>query len=369
MQSLRNTTIILTSIFILSFPAPGQSAPVSGGTMVGGECYSGPIATPGDVSSAADWVTATLDQTIKYVGTVLEDKIVTQTKLQKEMHENEMKTLRDLLVGFGAAQERARAQDQFGELSRPNMACDGQELGAGIQVGKKAEKLVAADYLTRSAIHNLGIDQKNEQLSRQWLNSLEEQRLSAESLMPTTGAFKTDEDLKAARDLTFVLTNPYPSPAKAPTSAAASAYEAQRRLKQARLALPQKALSEIVAARAPVIELGAWAKDTWEKAGGEGEPMGVVNGKISATGLIDLLVDARFGNPNWYDSLNEMNSLGLQREQLHLQVAQMEMMRRTMRMLEMLVALEAQRAGTEILELDNASLNVLDAQSESKRIE
>lgn len=370
-RSLKWPAALLLSCIAFTSPAgPTLAAPVSGGTYVTGKCSSGAIATPSDVAMAADWTASTIAQSILKVGQALQGEVAKQTATIMKLDEAASERFRQYLVEFGAAQARTDAQRMYGEQSRPSMGCEGRELGAGIMVGKKAEKLIAADYYNRFKTHNG--EKRSVHQSDNWLKSLKEDSISAEKLMPTYGTYRDAAEQQAARDLGLLLTNPYPSPPLQGgelNTREGAAYEARRKLKEARLVLPQKAMADIAAYRSPTMELGAWMMDMWRKAGGQGQPMGIVDGKISANALLDMLVDVRFANANWYDNVLAMNEVGLQREAIQMQALQLEMMRRQMRSLEQIAALLAQREGAAIMDSDHQALTAGAARAASERVE
>lgn len=357
-------------LLILSWTMPIQAAPVSGGTYVVGKCSSGAIATPSDVAMAADWTASTISQAILKVGQALQGEVAKQTETMIKLDEAAGERLRQFLIEFGTAQHRADAQRVYGAQSRPSMGCEGRELGAGAMVGKKAERLVSSDYSSRFKTHNAEV--RNVHQSEAWIKAVKDENLSIEKFMPTYGTYKNSEELQAARDLGILLTNPYPTSAlqgAEKNTREGAAYEARRKLKEARLLLPQKVMSDVAAYRSPLMELGAWLLEMWQKAGGSGQPDGIVDGKISPNTMIDMLVDVRFANPNWYDNTLSMNDVALQRESLHMQAVQLEIARRQMRYLEMIASLLAQGEGARIMDTDHQALAGSSARATSERVE
>jgi hypothetical protein len=320
------------------------------GTRVVGKCSSGIIPTTTDLAQAAGWtVESTVGQinpVILRVGQSLESAQKENTATTKAALDRVTDTITKALTGFGTAQARVENVRQFGERSRPLSACTSVQMAAGLQNGKKSEKLVSE-----------GICKAVEEESRGYINGSQiisamadkaPESLTANALFPSDGAIN-DAELRNSKEWISLVTDPSPDleipPSREDTRAAKQAH-AVKNIKTAGLSLPRQVLSEIAAANSPTLELGAWAQEMATQMGAEA-PEGVVDGRISPNTYLTTQVNMRAANPNWHSTLNGTTDVGVLREMASMQAVSLEIQMRTLRRTEQMAALLAQMAAQQ----------------------
>lgn len=339
--------------------APVQAATVGPGSQIIGKAYNTlPIATPENVSLGVELVKgriATMETSVnnglQAIRQGQQEQVAAETKLLEALGV----TIRDVMVQQGVAQEKAEAQRTYGPQSKAPSACGTPELGSGVQVGKAAEGKVSRDITTALKTHGSKWG-KHDDIAKHYA-TIPKEKVTPEKLFPEKGTLTVDE-VKDAKLMGELLTNPSPtlklSEAVQKTSSGQS-YELISKIKETRLAVPQKVVSDTIAAHSPTMELGDWAIDAWQSMGGSGTPEGVVDGKISPVALLNLMTDMRFSNPNWYKALNggEMNEMAIKREQLMMAATSMEMQRRQLILLQQIAMMMAENQSAQT----NAELN------------
>lgn len=260
--------------------------------------------------------------------------------------------LRDIMVEAGAAEEKLRAERLFGKAWRIDSACCDPAAAEGIQVGKKTETKVSSESYSLLRGHN------DTEYSTSGPNSftakmleVEGEDITAEVLFPSGGVMGADDVAKAQR-ISEIVTNPAPTPTIPEhflhNGPEIQAYQAQKKIKESRLIIPQKVFSNNLAAHSATVPLDGWAQNTYERMGGEGQPDGVVDGKMSPMSIINMQVDMRYANPNWAPDLQSTSEKQLLYEMAQMNAVSMEMQRRQLELLQQITLLLAQDQATRV---------------------
>lgn len=313
----------------------GASAPPGIGTVVTGECGSGPIATPMDVANAATWTATTINSQILEVGKALQLSLKGLTETVQTSTKGQIEAMRELLVQTKSAEARERAQRTYGAASQSALICPGRNGAAGVQVGKRAETGLTQDLNTRAAKVGEGQMPSSRALEK-WHEELlqEHAKIDGKLIFPESGVIP-QVDVKDAEGMAQLSLNPFPSP-KVPdgTKSSASGRDAQvrQRVKSSRLAVPQDTKNSNIAYSAPVVELGDIVKSMQAAMGsGGGQLEGLsADGKTSMNAFFNVLVNSRFASPNWYEQTATKNEVFLLRELTYMQAFQLELLRRSL---------------------------------------
>jgi hypothetical protein len=334
------------------------------GSQVVGCCSStGPIATPQEVSLAAHKATSDVNSHTTMESMAIQNSIETvgetlAIELQKNRTSNESlvefqtNSIRDLLVQMGSAKEKVEAERTFGPQSRFDVLCAEPEIGGNIQAGEIAEVQVQIRLEDDMKTHNR--EYRSEKAIRDYITDVPFEKISSESLFPSNKTLKK-EGVKDAQNLSQLITNPNPNPELSDAdkkTAAGRLYENQRKIKESLLVIPQLVFNKNIAAHSPSVPLGDQAIEMHKSMGGSGDPdeIGIVDGKVSPYAALDLMVNSRFSNPNWYAELGEKNEVAMMRELLAMEAVNLELQRRQLELTQLMALMFAQEASFQIRE-------------------
>lgn len=298
---------------------------------------------------------------IEEVGTVLQQEVRAQTSASSQMVEAQNQFLKDVFQATALAQEKSILDRQYGEQSMPPTACESVDLGASLRSGGEVREKIKESTVEKAVEHanryTRAVDAKNE-AQRMLGEAPPADKMATAMFAPVI----EKEDQKAALESIFYLTDPQPprplTEHEQNSKAQAVQYETERNLRNRQMAIVQQVMADHIARRMPSMPLGAWANNQWQQMGGEGAPPGVVDGYMSSTSVVDMLVDSRIGNPNWNtNTVPALNETGLKREQLYIEAARLYIEREQMRMMEQLLVLNALNMANRLTTDTDAKLN------------
>ena len=276
------------------------------------------------------------------------------------------------MKGVAAAREATKTEDTYGKAAQPSGLCGSTSLGAGVQLSTRATGQVHRDMRTKQ--HEYTNDPEARPVDR--LERLLDEEHPREdeftdAIFPLEDTL-TDEQVGKAQEVIKSLAQPRPAPVVTDgqkETPAGQTYAASRKVHEGRVGLAMDSLTNHVTYHAPTLpdDVVAWARKQWEDAGGSGEPVGIVKGKLSQAGLFKLLSQLRNGNPNWFNQITSANEAGLLREQVLMQATQLELTRRNNELLDRLMVLAAldflvRMEGTAGKELDELYVRMVGAQ-------
>lgn len=342
---------IITTIFIcLAFPYSSMA----GSSVVGCCSSTGEIATPQEVNLATQKATKDVNLNTTNESTLIQSKIeqvgkVLGTELQKnrssneKLIENQNNQIRNLLVEYGTAKEKIEAEKTFGPQSRLDTLCDEPEIGGRIQAGLKAETEVTKQLGKDIRTHNTTTRTQKEKA--QIIEKVPFDTINSEALFPANKTL-TKEAIKNSKNVAQLITNPEPISQLSDKEASdmGKEFENSRKIIESRLIVPQLVFNKNIAAHSPSVPLGDQAIELHKKMGGSGKPedVGVVDGMVSPYAMLDLMVNSRFSNPNWYAEISEKNQTALMRELLAMEATSMEMQKRQLELTQLMALLLAQ---------------------------
>ncbi|WP_156904414.1 hypothetical protein [Desulfovibrio aminophilus] len=307
-MSWRKACIVVLSMVI----STGQAF---GGTYVTGDCGSGEIAT----TSELNWMGSSIIEAIREVGRVLEQEVKRNTEVTHQEFQSQNTLLIELFKAQAAERQLNQNYAKFGSAlrSRPDSACGSPTLGAGVTLGKETEAGVAKELASRSAGRNRAASWQDQKQRLDEMDELPPESLNGSVVFPENGVL-TSEQLGQGFILSNLVSNPFPDrqlSGTAKNSDEGRAYERLLRVKEARLAVPQKVQADILAANAPAYTtLKTWAQEEWQAMGREGACPYINSDGLSAMSLINLLTDTRFANVNWYTGLVQKEERALLQE-------------------------------------------------------
>jgi len=253
------------------------------------------------------------------------------------------KAFRNALVGHRAAQDKVDTLNQYGPPSRAPYGCCDQT--------RAAEAVVARDAVVKTraklveAVRTIDNTVTTPESAKKLVVAMDPAVESAQTLFPASGTIAV-ADMIHARDMTRLLTNPTPTRAEhvdGADSVAGIRYAADRRIRQARIAVARQAVADIVAAKAPTHNLSAWSRQM-QVAGGKdatAAAAAIPAGLVSADTVLNTLVAMRYESPNWAINLHALSTEGLLRESLMMEAVQSQIALRNLRMLEKVTVLLA----------------------------
>jgi len=237
----------------------------------------------------------------------------------------------------------------FDPNSQPETVCGNNQMGGGLQTSHKTLSQASSDLFEkiyeRKSRYDRYLDYQSELIADDWPTP----KMAVENMgLLNSGHTLTLDELKSAERLVEALTDPMP-PRRAPdsrkNSPEARTYEAQLRNYETKQGLYQGIIVRHVAHRAPTVDgLSAWAAGKWKDMGGQGDPPGLVDGKLSQDALFWLLSNMRIASANWHEKiLPSLPEAGLLRDIASMQAVQLELSRRnneTLEYIAMMMALD-----------------------------
>ncbi|BBO86770.1 hypothetical protein DSCO28_73360 (plasmid) [Desulfosarcina ovata subsp. sediminis] len=302
------------------------------------------------IQASLQAVNQTLAQVVKETETLGETIASGHNTIQAAVtkgFEAHIQALRNLLVEQTVAERKIENYMDYGTPGRaPYASCD-EESRVDVTLGRKNTAEASVMIRENIASFNTGFGERK--ASMEAIRELPEAVTSAENIFPKDNTLQMDGDdegtVTNAVRWVQIATNPYPDltvQEELEETPSGKDYEAVKKIKEASLTVPQLALSDIIANKTPSHELGDWAEQMNAIMGQSGTPACVVDGKISADALLDMLTDLRYANPNWPIDIHSKSKDGLLRELLLMDSVNLEYQRRNLVLLQHIVAMVAQ---------------------------
>lgn len=338
-----------------------------GGAIVKGSgvaTIGGPIATTAEVAKVSSDIRASIATSTNQIITKMHQghsAIVDQLKrngaADKEMTKKLGEQMRDLFVEFGNANARQRAEELFGSGFKPADTCTNPDLSAKIQVGRKVERQTSRAMYGQLRKHNQGYHAVGGFERKIREKPMEE--ISAEYLLPPNNTL-TPEQVDKAKEMAEMITNPMPATKLPPNrlnTPQGKSYEARVKIKEAKLSVPQAVYAATTASYAPTLPLGEWVTNQYREMGATGTPPDVVDGKVSAMALFEVLSSMRLANPNWDKKLQQGTEKWLLYEIARMNATQLEIQRRQLEYLQQIAMMLAQDQSDKTNQTMNPVLN------------
>ncbi len=356
------------ALAVLSMPNLALTSSLDGANVTGCCRSSSSIATPMGVNTAATNATAAVNEftgiqssiinkNIINTGTAITAEIEKNREAMSGLFKNQNSELSKMFSQFGMAQEELKIQETTGPNARFNNHCLGPEIGAGVQVGKKAEKKLTEELETDSKEYNKFWNNPDSILDYHKAKDLD--KISGQLLFPLNKTLTTVE-LKDAQNIVELIVNPYPElqlPTHVKDKEKVKKYEVLQRQKDASLAIPQLVFNQCLSAFAPTLPLGSQATILNEQMGNDGAPEQVIDGMISPYAFLTLFSDSKFANPNWWAELTTKEIKALQAESLTINAALLEIQNRKLALMQLQTLMAAQESSARTNEIMHPTLN------------
>lgn len=243
------------------------------------------------------------------------------------------------IKGQSVASETLKTEDMYGQAAQPKGLCGSSSLGAGMQLSAKAGAEIQRTMRERQHEYANTPDRKPVEFLTRVLDEehpTEQQILEA---LEPLGETLTEDQVSHANEAIKTLAKPQPLPLATDAqkeTPAGQIYAAARKVHESRQAMAMEALNSHVRYHAPTLPdaVTEWAQGQWNEAGGQGDPPGIVDGKLSEAGLYKLLAQMRIGNPNWFTQIAAESDTGLLRELVVMQAFLFEIMRKNTELLD-----------------------------------
>lgn len=250
------------------------------------------------------------------------------------------------LKGLGAALGTQKTLDLYGSTAQPQSLCGSTSVGAGVQVGVQASTEVRKDMRQKQIDYaNNANARPYDYLTRILAEDHPDVKTIPDAIFPLERTL-TPEQLTQAHETVKTLADPRPLPVVTDAqkeTPAGQTYAAARLVHEGRVQTATEALNQHIAFHAPTMpdDITSWAQQQWQDAGATGTPPGLVNGKLSESALLNLLVQMRMGNPNWFTHVAGATEAGLLRELVLMQAVQLQIAHKNMEYLDRLSVVTA----------------------------
>lgn len=323
--------------------SPASVWAVGGSSVKGCATNTLPLATPRGVSDAASDAADTVTDEVEDMAEALrtgQNQIISTIE---SSFETQNTVLHQLLVNLEKERQKIRNQRIFGSRSDSYMPVSEDEKQEDVLAGLRMEENMASVYRDRIDKYIQDFDKRKQRLQFYGLEDLDE--IDSDFFFPEGGTLSVEDGQKVLFALRSII-DPFPTPnLPEELEGGAEEYEALKKAKNSRLAMPTSVLSEIAASYMPTIEAQEWKDDMYATMGGSGTPSEVEGERISPMTYLDMMVASRFANQDWLtgeEGIHGKTPTGVLREIAVMDSVKMEMQRRQMRYLQQTAGLLAQ---------------------------
>lgn len=357
---MRYSAVLLIMAALLL--APFQAQKVSAQAFVAGCAAGGPLATPMGVAAAATSAATSVSSEVTQAGRSIK---MEQKKIVAAINKNfeaQNSLIRQIVTSLGVSMNKIDNMRMFGPQSKAYGIGMLTDRFNTVMAGKAAERKMSGHYRNSLNEHTKKFEKPHQRSLFYKEETIE--AITPAFFFPQNNVLSIEQSRKADFAVKSVV-DPFPTPnlpEKFKKRGSDMGYEAHRKVKYSRLAMPAAVISDVVASYQPTMELGEWAEKMYRKMGGNGQPPQEINGRISPMGYIDLMVNARFANQEWYSGrggIHSMTPTGLLRELAVMESVNMEMQRRQMKYMQQTTALLAQDQATQTGQEFNQPLSKL----------
>jgi hypothetical protein len=357
------------------------------GSSVAGYCHAvnGNFVQSGDLLASQQ----NLEQAILAVGKVLSTGQMQQmTALQQELNQvlQEQTNLQNQLAAAGNAN---RVKNQTGTaltatingktvyINQPGSICNQPNTMQDIAQGMVANRQMATDFGSVLTGYDTGNLSAMSSLTN--LSGAQGNTLTASSIFPTALSSSVYPTPSEAAQAIAHLTEPLPPVQLTKTQKSTPAgtnWRASEHAVNAKMSMAQNALSTIAAWHQPTITAQPFVQQ-WQSMqsaaqsstgtgatspGAAQNPPGVnSSGKISPDGALNLLVEARYANANWYTHLSVESEPGVLKEITEMEAVNLREHWESLRMSEYLAGLSGLQYAHQVVTPTNGTLTSLNA--------
>ncbi|MBU2741463.1 hypothetical protein [Acidithiobacillus albertensis] len=255
-------------------------------------------------------------------------------------------------------------------VNEPGSLCNEESMAQDIGQGMAVNRQMAGSFgqvLAGYDVSNLSAMATLKNLANAPTNTL-----SASSIFPTAMASSSYPSPSEAAQTVAHLTEPVPPvqlTAAQKKTKAGQLWQASEHAIQAKMSMAQNALATIAAWHQPTISASYFVSkwQSMQKASNASNsssslPPGVdSNNKISPDGALNLMVQARYANPNWYSLMAVQTMPGAIKDLTEMEAISLRVHWESLRMSEYLAGLSADEYAHEVVTPTNNALTHLNA--------
>ena len=319
-----------------------SQAPIETGKFLKGCCgqacaYStGRLSTPSGVDDAFEWFKDEIEEQFEDMGESQESGLKKWIPTLNKRFESQNVKIREILTGYGAANEDFKNTLQFGERSKAYITYNRSKY----LTGKSASKRFSERLMTNGKDYSRSCPNKNEIAKR--LNAIKKSNINLGDLFLDD---TTLEKKKLSNLLSIYNTTIDPFPATNRTQNEASlkkAYNTIRKIKRIQIDLVQNVLADILTGYAPTVPVPKKIAELAQK--NDNTMPQLVDGRISPVAYLGLMVRLRFASDEFRTGkrgIHTMTRTGLLRELASVQALRLAIERRQLRRANQMAYLEA----------------------------
>lgn len=334
---------LATSAQAASF-LPSTLPSVGAGTSIAGNCTStgGDIATPQNLSNASTNLNAAIEQAGESITIAQNAQAAAFSKSLQALLDVQRQGLRNFIAAYEAAKYTT---DTLGPNAQPTAAaanlpqgCNMSAMAQSAAAGFTAMSAQKQSIMQRVGQATAPVDSPAKAIASAAQAS--SAALSPSSILPDN---QKPTDAASAAAYIAMAVAPFP-PASVPANQLQTPggviAQAQINTWTARKNLAAEALSAVAQLHIPTVD-ATQAQSTWKAAGFSGPAPESSNGKISMNGLLQVLVDSRYANEQFYTALQSGGQAYALRSYAYELSAQLAIQQQQIAMLQRIVALNA----------------------------
>jgi hypothetical protein len=344
-------------------PEPGASVFGAGTCAVTTTPPAG-IATQLFVASAANQVVQNVGSKIAGMSRVVDADLQQLSVGQAAAADSLYARLEKLQLTTLSAQQTMQNTINFqSELSFPHASCGSMTQATAMQIGSQTTRAVTDRLSTDLTQHRYAFNTLESR--RQMLDKVDASKVTTQALFPGSDTIEPGR-LDTTENLLKAIVDPEP-PLNLPSGLSLSIgrnYENERKIMNAQELPSEAAVASVMTGKMPSISgQAAVVREMWQYMGGKGEPPGLTaDGLISPDAFVQLQVASRYENPNWYSDMNQRTPIGLQREEVLMEVIRLHIEERSYQLLQRVAMLLASLNGQQVRQEHAKSLSELHQQ-------
>jgi hypothetical protein len=344
-------------------PEPGASV-IGAGTCAVTTTPPAGIATQLFVASAANQVVQNVGSKIAGMSRVVDADLQQLSVGQAAAADSLYARLEKLQLTTLSAQQTMQNTINFqSELSFPHASCGSMTQATAMQIGSQTTRAVTDRLSTDLTQHRYAFNTLESR--RQMLDKVDASKVTTQALFPGSDTIEPGR-LDTTENLLKAIVDPEP-PLNLPSGLSLSIgrnYENERKIMNAQELPSEAAVASVMTGKMPSISGQAEVvREMWQYMGGKGEPPGLTaDGLISPDAFVQLQVASRYENPNWYSDMNQRTPIGLQREEVLMEVIRLHIEERSYQLMQRVAMLLASLNGQQVRQEHAKSLSELHQQ-------
>lgn len=326
--------LIVLCLAPVSQPAAAlsSSAPVGMGKFVKGCCTAacaytvGRIASPKNVRKAWDWFDDTLSDQVEDMGDSMKEGEQKIPAVFNKRFETQNAIFRSVVASYGLSREKNIHNKMFGSQS----AAYAKWNRSDFLVGQGAGSALDARLRLQAKAYAEGVHAPKQVANR--LRQISSEDITPRSVFPVCATLTKKQGRKLQISLKTIM-DAFPA-TELPENYQDARYSSFQKARRLRSQIAEAVLSEVMAGYLPTMPAGEGIKKMWQASGGQGEPFGIENGRMSPVGYLGLLIRSRFANADYRTGkggIHTMPQAGLLREMASIKALRLAIEQRQLR--------------------------------------